>query len=65
MRFPGHKNINNPLLHIQLEEAFFQHEDEASICNVASTLDEMTAMIEAGFEYVCTFNDATVFRKRK
>jgi hypothetical protein len=39
--------------------------NEEFICKVASTLQETKELIEAGFEYVCEFNGANAFRKRK
>ena len=34
-------------------------------CKVAKTLEEVTALIEAGFEYVTEMGGAKLFRKRK
>ena len=31
----------------------------------AKTIEEAAKLIEAGFEYVCTFNSVKLFRKRK
>jgi integrase len=64
-QFLGHKDINNTLKYIQLENALFTHQDDQYICKVARTIDEAKAFIEQGFEYICDFNDAKVFRKRK
>lgn len=64
-QFLGHKDINNTLKYIQLEHALFQIEDDQFICKVASSIEEITALVESGFEHVCDFNDAKVFRKRK
>lgn len=65
MLFLGHKNINNIMIYIQLEEALFKNEDEEYICKVASTIKEVKALIEVGFEYVCGFDGDKAFRKRK
>ena len=65
MRFLGHKNINNTMIYIQLEEALFNEENEEYVCKVAATLEETKQLIEAGFEHVCDFNGNKVFRKRK
>jgi len=62
MRLLGHKNIKNTLIYTQLVD--FKNEDDY-ICKVASTNDEIKALIEAGFEYVCEHNGAKFFRKRK
>ena len=65
MRFLGHKNINNTLRYIQLEEAMFRERSDEFICKAASTVDEAKALIEAGFDYVCDINGVKLFRKRK
>ena len=63
MQFLGHRNINNTLKYIQLEEALFKNEE--FICKVATTIEEAKQFIELGFEYVCEFNTKKMFRKRK
>ena len=35
------------------------------VCKVATTVEEVCKLVEAGFEYICDINDAKVFRKRK
>ena len=65
MQFLGHRNIKNTLIYIQLEESLFKDQNEEFICKVASTVEEAKILIEAGFEYVCDFNGAKMFRKRK
>jgi hypothetical protein len=35
------------------------------ICKVAKTPDEVKALIENGFEYVCDLDDLKFFKKRK
>jgi hypothetical protein len=35
------------------------------VSKVAKKEDDACALIEAGFEYVCDFNEARIFRKRK
>jgi integrase/predicted RNA-binding Zn-ribbon protein involved in translation (DUF1610 family) len=62
MRLLGHKNIKNTLIYTQL--AKFEDEDEF-ICKVARTPDEISKLIEAGFEYVCEHEGLKFFRKRK
>jgi hypothetical protein len=32
---------------------------------VARTEDEVFTLVESGFEYICDFGEAKVFRKRK
>lgn len=63
--FLGHKNIKNTETYIQLEEALFKNENEEFICKVALSIEEAKTLIEAGFDFVCEFNEAKMFRKRK
>ena len=60
----GHKNIQNTLLYVQLEEALFQGECEY-ISKIARTEKEICSLIEAGFEFVTEFQGAKFFKKRK
>jgi integrase len=60
----GHRNINNTLLYVQLEEALFAGECEYT-SKVAKSEAEICALIEAGFEYLTEFNGAKIFKKRK
>ncbi|RJS84433.1 hypothetical protein CW706_04090 [Candidatus Bathyarchaeota archaeon] len=65
MRFLRHKNIQNTLIYIQLEEAIFKRENDEFICKTAKTVVEAKMLIEAGFEYVCEFDGVKLFGKRK
>jgi integrase len=62
MRLLGHKSIKNTLVYTQLID--FPEEDEF-VCKVAKTVQEASQLIESGFEYICTLEDAKLFRKRK
>ncbi len=42
---------------------FFREDDFHSA--TAETVEEATKLVEAGFEYVCTYEDIKLFRKRK
>jgi integrase len=61
MQFLGHRNIKNTLVYTQLIN--FENDDYHSA--TASTVQEAAKLIEAGFEYVCTYTDIMLFRKRK
>jgi len=61
MKMLGHKNIQNTLIYTQL--LTFESDEYHSA--VAQTIDEARALVEEGFHYVCTHNDAMLFRKRK
>jgi len=61
MQMLGHKNIQNTLLYTQLIS--FQSDEFYSA--TAKTVQDAQKLIEAGFEYVCEFNDVKIFKKRK
>ena len=57
----GHKNIQNTLLYTQL----ISFESDEYHSAPAATVQDAQKLVEAGFEYVCDFNNIKVFRKRK
>jgi hypothetical protein len=61
MRILGHKSIKNTLRYTQLVD--FNDQDYAS--EVAWTVEEACKLVEAGFQYVCEFDNARIFRKPK
>ncbi len=61
MRILGHKNINNTLVYTHLVD----FGDDEYVSKIARTANEASQLVEAGFEYVCEFNGAKMFRKRK
>ena len=61
MKMLGHRNIQNTLLYTQLIS--FQNDDFFSA--TAKTVQDAQKLIEAGFEYVCEFNETKIFKKRK
>jgi integrase len=58
----GHKKLETSLIYTQLVN--FNEEDEFYSAT-AKNIQEATKLIENGFEYVTTFNDIMIFRKRK
>jgi len=54
-------NIKNPFVYNQLITV----KDEDFTSKVVSSEIEVCKLIEAGFEYVCDYNNNKVFRKRK
>ena len=60
----GHKNIKNTLVYVHLAEALFKDQQEY-VSKVAKTEKDACALIDAGFEFVCDFNQNKIFRKRK
>jgi integrase len=61
MKMLGHKSIQNTLLYTQLVN--FENDDYYSA--TAKTVEEAQKLVEAGFEYVCNFEEIKLFRKRK
>lgn len=61
MKVLGLKNINNTLVYTQLVN--FDEQDFVS--KVAWNLEEACKLIEAGFQCVCDFENAKIFKKRK
>jgi integrase len=51
-RLLGHKNIQNTLIYVNIENALFQNtNDEFHSCH-SKTIEEACRLIEVGFEYV-------------
>ena len=61
----GHNKVETTLLYIQLAETLFKNLNDEFTVKVASTKDEIKALLEVGFEYVCEKDDLYYFRKRK
>jgi len=61
MKILGHKNFQNTLLCTQL----ITFENDIFHSATAKTVEGAQKLVEAGFEYVCDFNDTKLFRKRK
>jgi integrase len=62
----GHKNITSTMVYINLENAIFLEQNDEWTCKIAHNEDEVTKLIEAGFEYVTDINNGNkAFRKRK
>jgi integrase len=61
MRLLGHRSIKNTLVYTHLVPF---HDDEF-VCKTAATVQDATALIEAGFEHVTDIDGLKLFRKRK
>jgi integrase len=61
MKRLGHKRIENTLLYTQL----VQFESDEYYSATAENLNDAKKLIEGGFEYVCTYQDTMLFKKRK
>lgn len=56
LRFLGHKQVENTMRYIQLEQMAFKDSGDY-ICETANGVEEAKELIETGFEYVCEFQD--------
>jgi integrase len=61
MKMLGHKNIQNTLLYTQL----ISFENDEFHSATAKAVQNAQKLIEAGFEYVCEFNEVKIFRRHK
>ena len=61
----GHNKIDTTLLYIQLAETIFKNLNDEFTVKVASNQEEIKALLEVGFEYICEKDDLYYFRKRK
>jgi hypothetical protein len=57
----GHKRLENTLVYTHLVS--FRKDDY--VCKVAKTVEEATALIENGFEYVTEIDGIKLFREPK
>jgi integrase len=58
----GHKNIKTTIRYTQL---LTLPQNEEYICKTATTIEEATQLIEAGFQYITDINNTKLFRKLK
>jgi len=63
--FLGHKKLDTPLLYIQIENTLYKEQTDEFTVKVAKTQEEITDLLETGFEYVCEKDGLAFFRKRK
>jgi len=52
-------------LHRFYISTFFQASNDEFHCKTATNIEDASKLIEAGFDYVTTFNDVMLFRKRR
>jgi integrase len=60
----GHRRLDNTLIYIHLAKGLINF-NEDYVSEVAKTVEEAQKLIESGFEYVTTFDNIMLFRKRK
>ena len=61
----GHKTLDKTLLYVQVERALFRNEPEKFHVKAAKDPEEIQALLEVGFEFVCKKGALMFFRKRK
>ena len=62
----GHRTIKSIMVYIHIEKAlFFEGKPEEFHVKVAKTPEEIKALLEVGFEYVCEKDGLMFFRKRR
>ncbi|MEM3055306.1 MAG: tyrosine-type recombinase/integrase [Candidatus Bathyarchaeia archaeon] len=65
MKFLGHRDVKNTLIYIDLEKACFPKTNDSYYVRIAETPEEITELLEAGFEYVLQKDGLVYLRKRK
>jgi len=63
--FLCHKRIDTTLLYIQLAEVIFDESTDEFTVRVASKPEEITELLEVGFEFVCQKDGLLYLKKRK
>lgn len=63
--FLGHRRIDSTLLYIQLEKTLFKETTDEFTVKVARNPEEIKALLEVGFDYVCEKDGLMFLRKRK
>jgi hypothetical protein len=62
----GHRNINNTLIYIEIEEGLYaQSPDDKFVCEFAESTEQAKKLIEDGYEYLGELFGELTFRKRK
>lgn len=57
--------MDSTLIYIQLEKALYQDKKEDFIIMAVKDLEQIKAMLEIGFDYLCQKDDLVFLRKRK
>jgi integrase len=65
-RFAGHRNINNTMKYMHLEEMLFNNDAQDDfIVKTARTPEEAARLLEVGFQFQDTIKGMHLYRKRK
>jgi polyhydroxyalkanoate synthesis regulator protein len=64
--FLGHKSVTSTQVYIHIERASYQNETSEDFhVKVANTKEDITHLLQTGFEYVLEKDGLAYFRKRK
>jgi hypothetical protein len=64
--FLGHKSMKNTEKYVNIERKMFaDYENDEFTVKIAQTPQELTVLLEVGFEYVCEKDNLIFLRKRK
>jgi hypothetical protein len=63
--FLGHNKVETTLLYIQLAETIFKALTDEFTVRIVAKPEEIKALLEVGFEYICEKDHLLYFRKRK
>jgi hypothetical protein len=61
MQILGHRSITNTLKYTQL----INFKDDEYTTKVANSEPELCQLLEAGYEYICDYDENKILRKRK
>jgi len=61
----GHKTLRSTMIYIDIEKAIYGELSQEFTVKVAEDAEEISKLLEVGFEYVCEKDDRLFFRKRK
>lgn len=64
-RFAGHRNINNTMKYLHLEQLLFNDVQDDFIVKTAKTPQEGARLIEVGFQFVDVIDGIHLYKKRK
>jgi len=63
--FLGHKSLRSTEIYINIEQTIFEPSSDEFTVKVVSKPEEVKALLEVGFEYVCQKDGSIFLRKRK
>jgi hypothetical protein len=64
-QFLDYKKIETTLLYIQLSETIFKEVTDEFTVKIARKPEQIKALLEVGFEYICQKEELYYFRKRR